>query len=240
MENYSNGSFPCLNNEHLVKIPKDSPHQPKVDLKTIIAQLINSFCLDSDTRLSVDERPTTSQESSTDSHLNNDRSYKQDECLVRRPIRNFARPDPSELTRHAERVGLPTTTSSLSSRMKSLKQNYLRRDCFFLERSSQLLYSNINEIDPKYAEKNRGKIQIGQWCYEIYVGTTDDVPALLAPTNPSKPSHYSISLFFLIRLFVESQIQNEESSMNYQLSDQLTATTTVPHPMPTRKSILLQ
>ena len=46
--------------------------------------------------------------------------------------------------------------------------------------------------------------------------------------------------FFLIRLFVESQIQNEESSMNYQLSDQLTATTTVPHPMPTRKSILLQ
>jgi hypothetical protein len=57
------------------------------------------------------------------------------------------------------------------------------------------LYAN-DQIDKIRSEKNRGKIQIGQWCYEINVGTTDDASALITATNQGKIEKDKFVLLF--------------------------------------------
>jgi hypothetical protein len=52
----------------------------------------------------------------------------------------------------------------------------------FSESNGQLLYPT-DDIDKIRLEKNRGKIQISQWCHEINVATTNDAPSSTEPST---------------------------------------------------------
>ncbi len=67
----------------------------------------------------------------------------------------------------------------------------------FLESNSRLPYPP-DEIDKIRSEKNRGKIQIGQWCYEINVGTTDDAPSLNTSTSTEPSTNIKDYTYLLI------------------------------------------
>jgi len=58
-------------------------------------------------------------------------------------------------------------------------------------------------IDKIRSEKNRGKIQIGQWCYEINVGTTDDASALITATNHGKIEKDKYCSYFILYSLID-------------------------------------
>jgi hypothetical protein len=71
-------------------------------------------------------------------------------------------------------------------------------------------------IDKILSEKNRGKIQIGQWCYEINVGTTDDAPALITATNHGKTM--TEKFVFLLFVSVASSTIPANSSVQHGIN----------------------
>jgi len=60
---------------------------------------------------------------------------------------------------------------------------YFFRIVFSYTDSNGQLSVTSDEIDKIRSEKNQGKIQIGQWCHEIDVGTAEETPALITTTN---------------------------------------------------------
>ena len=65
-----------------------------------------------------------------------------------------------------------------------------------------------DEIDKIRSEKNQGKIQIGQWCYEINVGTAVEPPTLSAVTDHGKTK--KDFFLFLFDIFLQSHRQYKQ------------------------------
>ena len=62
-----------------------------------------------------------------------------------------------------------------------------------------------DEIDKIRSQKNQGKIQIGQWCYEINVGTAEETPAIFPTTDHGK-IHKDKFVFLIFFFAVSSTI----------------------------------
>jgi hypothetical protein len=68
-------------------------------------------------------------------------------------------------------------------------------------------FAMLDPIDKVRSEKYRGKIQIGQWCYEINVGTAVEPPALSTVTDQGKTEK---DLFLFLLFLLQSHRRYEQ------------------------------
>ncbi len=74
---------------------------------------------------------------------------------------------------------------------------------YYIDSNGQLSVTS-DEIDKIRSEKNQGKIQIGQWCYEINVGPAAEPPTLTDHGRILK--NYFLLLFPFLQLHREIRL----------------------------------